>query len=54
MGLLPTTMVTAMVSPSARARARNTEPIMPVRAAGTTTFQVDSHRVAPSARAASR
>ena len=48
------TMVTAMVSPSARARARNTEPRMPVRAQGTTTFQVASQRVAPSASAASR
>src|SRR5216684_2244182 len=53
LGLLPTTMVTAIVSPSARASARNTDPKMPIRAAGTTTFQVDSHFVAPRARAAS-
>src|SRR5579885_1900624 len=31
-GVLPITMVTAMVSPSARASARNTEPKMPARA----------------------
>src|SRR5579863_4846331 len=54
LGLLPMTMVTAMVSPSARASARNTEPKMPILAAGTTTFQVDSHLVAPRASAASR
>src|SRR5882762_3168833 len=53
-GLLPMTMVTAIVSPSARASARNTEPKIPMRAAGTTTFQVDSHFVAPRANAASR
>src|ERR1700722_2702692 len=53
-GLLPMTIVTAMVSPSARARARKTEPMMPVRAQGTTTCQVDSQRVAPMASAASR
>ena len=38
---LPITIVTAIVSPSARARARKTEPMIPVRAQGTTTFQVD-------------
>ncbi len=53
-GVFPITIVTAMVSPNARARARKIEPMMPVRAKGTTTFQVDSHRVAPRARAASR
>src|ERR1700722_19296288 len=53
-GLFPMTMVTAIVSPSARAKARNTEPMMPVRAHGTTTCQVDSQRVAPIASAASR
>ena len=53
-GLFPMTMVTAMVSPSARAKARNTEPMMPVRAHGTTTCQVASQRVAPIASAASR
>ena len=51
---LPITMVTAMVSPRARARARKIDPIMPSRAKGTTTCQVDSHLVAPSASAASR
>ena len=53
-GLFPTTMVTAMVSPSARAMARKTDPMMPRRAYGTTTCQVVSHRVAPNASAASR
>src|SRR5258707_883685 len=53
-GVLPMTMVTAMVSPSARASARKIEPIMPVFANGTTTFHVDSQRVEPSANAASR
>ena len=53
-GVLPMTMVTATVSPRARAKARNIEPMMPARANGTTTFQVDSQRVEPSARAASR
>ena len=48
------TMVTAMVSPRARASARKIEPMMPVLAKGTTTFQVDSQRVEPSASAASR
>src|SRR5260370_29482976 len=47
-------MVTAMVSPSARASARKIEPKIPVRANGTTTFQVASQRVAPNASAASR
>src|SRR6202043_3127886 len=53
-GVLPMTMVTAMVSPRARASAKKIEPMMPVRANGTTTFQVDSQRVEPRARAASR
>ena len=47
-------MVTAIVSPSARASARKTEPMIPVRAYGTMTFHVDSHFVAPNASAASR
>ena len=47
-------MVTAMVSPRARAIERNTEPMIPVRANGTTTFQVVSQRVAPRPSAASR
>src|SRR2546427_3061286 len=54
MGVLPMTMVTAIVSPRARARARKTEPKMPAQAKGTTTFHVDSQRVAPRERAASR
>ena len=41
------TMVTAMVSPRARAKARNMEPMIPVRAQGTTTCHVASQRVAP-------
>ena len=53
-GVLPITIVTAMVSPSARAKARKMEPMMPVLAKGTTTFQVVSQRVDPSANAASR
>ena len=47
-------MVTAMVSPKARARLRKTDPKMPSLAYGTTTCQVLSQRVAPKARAASR
>ena len=35
-GSLPITMVTAMVSPSARARPRKIEPMIPSRAKGTT------------------
>ena len=54
MGSLPITIVTAMVSPRARANARNIDPIIPVRAHGTTTCQVDSQRVAPKPKAASR
>src|SRR5438034_639827 len=38
------TMVTAMVSPRARASARNTEPKMPLRAKDTTTCQADSQQ----------
>src|SRR5713226_2352305 len=53
-GVFPMTIVTAIVSPRARARARNIDPIMPVRANGTTTFHVDSQRVAPKLSAASR
>ena len=37
LGLLPAAMVTAMVSPTAREKARITEVAMPDRAAGTTT-----------------
>src|SRR6266852_2292102 len=53
-GVFPMTMVTAIVSPSARASAKKIDPMIPVRANGTTTFQVDSQRVAPNASAASR
>jgi len=53
-GALPMTMVTAMVSPRARARARKMEPMIAARAKGTTTFQVDSQCVEPRERAASR
>jgi len=47
-GVFPMTIVTAIVSPRARASARKIEPMMPVRAKGTTTFQVDSQRVEPA------
>ena len=53
-GSLPITIVTAIVSPSARARARKTDPMMPSRANGRTALKVDSHFVAPKASAASR
>src|ERR1035438_7368392 len=46
-------MVTAMVSPRARAKPRKIEPRMPSLAYGTTICQVVSHLVAPKARAAS-
>ena len=46
-GLLPITMVTAMVSPSALASARKIDPKMPRRAKGTTTREVVCQRVAP-------
>ena len=52
--LLPMTMVTAMVSPSARPRPRMTAPMMPDRANGRTARQMTSQRVAPSANIASR
>src|SRR6266851_3116539 len=45
------TIVTAMVSPSARPSARITAPKMPARADGSTTRHVVSHHVAPSATA---
>ena len=54
LGSLPITIVTAMVSPKARARPRKIDPKMPSLAYGTTTCHVDSHWVAPSASAASR
>src|SRR3977135_1797679 len=44
-------MVTAIVSPKARPRARMVAPKIPGRAAGRITRQVVSHHVAPSATA---
>ena len=44
---LPITMVTAIVSPSARPSASSTAPINPMRAVGITTSRIASHRVAP-------
>jgi hypothetical protein len=52
-GLLPMTMVTAIVSPSARPRPSMTAPMMPARPYVSAT-RIDSQRVAPSASAASR
>src|SRR5699024_5241094 len=46
------TMVTAMVSPSARPRASMIEEMMPARAKGKTVILIISQRVAPSPRAA--
>src|SRR3954464_13300896 len=48
------TIVTAMVSPRARPRARMGAPKRPDRAVGRTTCQVISHHVAPRATAFSR
>src|ERR1017187_8877999 len=53
-GVLPITMVTAMVSPRARASARKMDPMMPVEALGITTRQMVCHWLAPRARDASR
>jgi len=53
-GRLPIVMVTAIVSPSARPSARIVAPKMPARAAGSTTFHIVSHQVAPRATLASR
>ncbi|HEV2736391.1 MAG TPA: hypothetical protein VGV85_16215 [Longimicrobiaceae bacterium] len=53
-GRLPITMVTAMVSPSARPSPRMVAPMIPGVAYGSTTCQVISQRVAPSASAPSR
>src|SRR5579863_433707 len=53
-GRLPITMVTAIVSPSARPSASTHAPKMPTRAAGKTTFIAVSHFVDPSAIEASR
>ena len=54
MGLLPAAMVTAMVSPTAREKARITEAEMPDRAAGTTTRRLTWRLLAPRPKAASR
>ena len=48
------TIVTAIVSPSARPSPRIMPPMMPERAYGSTASQIISQRVAPSASAASR
>ena len=53
-GLLPMTIVTAIVSPSARPRPRMTAPTIPERAYGRTAFVTVSQRVAPRASIASR
>src|SRR5690625_1446939 len=47
------TMVTAMVSPSARPRANMIEEMIPARANGKTVILIISQRVAPKPRAAS-
>ena len=53
-GRLPMTIVTAIVSPSARPSPRMTAPMIPERAYGRTAFVIISQRVAPSASIASR
>ncbi len=50
----PATMMTAMVSPTARPMPRMTAATMPERAAGSTTRRMVCHCVAPSASDASR
>src|SRR6266550_3531265 len=50
----PMSIVTAIVSPSARPRPRMTAPIKPARPYGRTADRTASHRVAPMASAASR
>ena len=52
--LLPMTIVTAIVSPSARARPRMIAPAMPPLAYGSTARWMVSQRVAPSASMPSR
>src|SRR5215216_6278124 len=54
LGLLPAAMVTAMVSPTAREKARITEAAIPDRAAGTTTRRLTCRLVEPRPKAASR
>src|ERR1700723_3317329 len=53
-GWLPITIVTAIVSPSARPSPKITDPIMPIRALRSTPIRSISQRVAPSASTASR
>ena len=53
-GRFPITIVTAIVSPSARPSPRITAPKMPDRAYGSTALVIISQRVAPSASIASR
>ncbi len=53
-GLLPMTIATAMLSPSARPTASVTAASIPGRAAGITALRTTCQRVAPRARAPSR
>src|SRR5256885_4966256 len=53
-GRLPMTIVTAIVSPSARPRASTAAPKIPALAAGRITLALVSHHVAPSATDDSR
>ena len=48
-GVLPMTMVTAMVSPSTRARPSRAAPKMPFQLYGRMNFQMACQRVAPRA-----
>ena len=54
LGWLPMTIVTAIVSPSARPRPSMMAPTMPMRELRRTPMRIISQRVAPSARTASR
>src|SRR6266403_1366997 len=53
-GRLPITIVTAMVSPSARPKPKMIAPTMPARALRSTPMRIISQRVAPNASTASR
>src|SRR6266403_927687 len=53
-GRLPITIVTAIVSPSARPKPKMIAPTMPARALRSTPMRIISQRVAPNASAASR
>ncbi|MNO05986.1 hypothetical protein D3C81_2275780 [compost metagenome] len=48
-GVLPMTITTAIVSPTARVMPRMTAEIMPLLAAGSTTRKMTCRRVEPSA-----